>query len=105
MSLSGKEYMVVFYDEDSNSIHVEPANSRSSTDRVAAYTRGEAYFRNCGFTPRFEYLDNEISAGLMTFFANEDIDYQLTPHPHIFATKLSAQFARGKITLFNPCNL
>ena len=53
MSLSGKEYMVVFYDEDSNSIHVEPANSRSSTDRVAAYTRGEAYFRNCGFTPRF----------------------------------------------------
>jgi hypothetical protein len=78
-SFSGNEYLILFYCQDTNFIHLEPVSSRSSSDRVKAYALGEAVFQREGFKPKFEFLDNEISKGLETFFAAQNIEYEHPP--------------------------
>ena len=64
-SLSGNEYIMVFYCEDSNYIHVEPYAFKAASSHTAAFDRGFKFFTTRGRTPRIQRLDNECSAQLL----------------------------------------
>ncbi len=68
------------YSCDANYIHVEAMQSRNSADHVNAYRRGIGYFKDHGFAPCFERLDNnESSSELETYCRKEKIQVQYVP--------------------------
>ena len=81
-SSAGNSYMLVLYDYDSNHIHAEPMPSRTAKSIVDAYTRAHTVLVKAGLRPRLQRLDNEASAMLKQFMADQDIDFQLAP-PHL----------------------
>ena len=81
-SCSGNTDMLVLYDYDSNFIHVEPMKSKSGPEILAAYQRAHALLTSRGLRPLLQRLDNEASAALQSFMADNAIDFQLAP-PHV----------------------
>ncbi len=78
-SINNKLYMIIFYSEDSNFIHVETTASRSGPDLLAAFKRAVTFFssRNCDI--RFARMDNECSNATKEWAYEEHIDIELVP--------------------------
>ncbi len=53
--------------------------SRNSADYVNAYRRGLGYFKDHGFAPRFERIDNKSSSELKSYCRREKIQVQYVP--------------------------
>jgi hypothetical protein len=81
-SLSGNSYLMIFYDYNSNFIHIEALRSRTGPTILAAYQAAHAMFVARGLAPRLQRLDNEASAALLQFMDANNVDAQLTP-PYI----------------------
>ena len=86
-SLHGAEYILLFFVEDANYIHVEPVPSRHATAVAKAYRTGHTWFRSHGVTPTYLQLDNETSTHLQSFCAQEDIQMQYCPPENHRANK------------------
>ena len=81
-SMHGANYLLLFFHEDCNYIHVEAMPSRSSAHFIAAFRRAIQLFTKTGFKPRMQRLDNEISAELLSVLQDEfNITCELAP-PH-----------------------
>jgi hypothetical protein len=72
---------MVCYIYDCNYIKVIPMKSRSASEWVKAYDSIHQELTVKGFRPKLQTLDNKASVALKTFFAVNDISYQLVP-PH-----------------------
>ena len=97
-SASGNTDMMIFYDYDSNAIHVEPMQGKTSTSILEAYTRALATFQSKGLAPKIQRLDNEASQALQKHMQDNKIDFQLAPphcHRRNAATWLSLKGGRG----------
>ena len=82
-SSRGNKDVLLIYEYDSNYIHVEPMQSRSAVQILAAYKRAIALFKSRGLTPQLHTMDNEASEILKDFLHQEDAEFQLTPtHIH-----------------------
>ena len=78
-STCGNNYIFLLYNYDSNSIHVEPIQSRSKHQLLGAFTKISNFLKTKGFQPRMHHLDNEISQIFKDHLNQNNIDYQLTP--------------------------
>jgi hypothetical protein len=78
-SQRGNRYILVVFDEDSNSIHAEPMKSRSKEEHVRAYNKIIEELEASGLKPRFVRLDNEASELLKQYFKEQNMEYQLVP--------------------------
>ena len=79
-STAGSSYMLVFFCEDSNYIHVVPMPSRSTASYVTAFRSALFFFKRSGFLPHIQRLDNEASADLHNLLNREfDIQVRLAP--------------------------
>ena len=78
-SINNKLYMIIFYSEDSNFIHVETTASRSGPELLTAFKRAVTFFssRNCAI--RFARMDNECSSATKEWAQEEHIDIELVP--------------------------
>jgi hypothetical protein len=81
-SATGNEYVFVFYDYDSNSIHAVPIKNRTAGEIKRAYVETVELLKSRGLHPKLQILDNEASKILLEYINQEDIDYQLAP-PHV----------------------
>ena len=81
-SSQGNSDMLVMYDYDSNYIHVEPMPNKTGPAILAAYKRAHTLFSSRGLKPQLQRLDNEASAALKSFMAEQEVDFQLVP-PHV----------------------
>jgi hypothetical protein len=76
-------YLMVCYLYDSKYIKVFLTKSRSKSEWVKSYELIHQEMTSKGFQPKLQTLDNEASASLKTFFAQNDVEYQLVPsHYH-----------------------
>ena len=88
-SVQGSQYLLCFFNEDSNYIHVEPMPSRLSSSFVAAYRKAMNFFWRVGFKPHIERMDNEVSQEVMTLLRKTfDVSVSLAP-PHNHRTLLA----------------
>jgi hypothetical protein len=78
-SSSGNAYMLVLYDYDSNSIHVEPMHSRIKGQHLAAYQHAIALFTPHGLQPKLQKLDNKAPGLLQQHMEAANIDYKFVP--------------------------
>ena len=78
----GHKYILVAYNFDSNSIHVQPLKSRHDNDTIKAYEDIYNMLKQRGQKPRLHWLDDEASKALKNVIHKEQTEYQLTP-PHI----------------------
>jgi hypothetical protein len=78
-STRGNSDMLVFYDFDSNFIHVEPMPNKKGPAILAAYARAHTLFSSRGLKPQLQKLDNEASEALKAHMTEQDIDFQLVP--------------------------
>ena len=81
-SSHGNSDMLVFYEYDSNYIHVEPMKNKTGSEILAAYTRAHTLFTSRGLKPQLQRLDNEASTALKSYMESQDVDFQLVP-PHV----------------------
>ena len=81
-SSNGNSDMLVFYEYDSNYIHVEPMKNKTGSEILAAYTRAHTVFTSDGLKPQLQRLDNEASTALKSYMESQDVDFQLVP-PHV----------------------
>jgi hypothetical protein len=79
-SSKGNSYVMVCYVYDCTYVKVTPMKSRSASEWVKAYDTIHQELTVKGFKPKLQTLNNEASAALKNFTAN-DVDYQLVP-PH-----------------------
>ena len=94
-SSAGNNYILVVYDYDSNSILVEPMQSRTGPCILAAFQILHARLVAAGLRPQLHRLDNECSTALKTFLRDSDIDFQLVPpglHRHNAAERAIRTF-------------
>ena len=82
--------ILIFYDYDSNYIHVEPLKSGHMTDVRDAYARALKFFQKVGFTPRFHRLDDATSDLLED--ARSTLSHLATTGP----TRQNVPFVRGR---------
>ena len=78
-SSTGYNYLLILYDYDSNSILAEPMPRRTGLCILHAYKVVHARLVAAGLRPKLQRLDNEASAILKDFMAEEGVDYQLVP--------------------------
>jgi hypothetical protein len=78
-SLSGKMYMIIFFSEDGNFIHVETTRSRSGPDLLSAFQRAVAFFSSRGRPPVFARMDNECSKATKLWCEDSHITVELAP--------------------------
>ena len=78
-SLHNKQYMIIFFSEDTNYIHIETVCSRSGPELLAAFQRAVTFFskRNCPIN--FARMDNECSAATREWAESEHIAIELVP--------------------------
>ena len=74
--------MLVLYDYDSNSIHVEAMPSRTAYQILLAYQRAHKLLVSRGLRPRLQKLDNECDKALVHYLNEEEVEFQLVP-PHV----------------------
>jgi len=70
-SSTGKRYLFVLYDYDSNEIEAEPISDRTGPSIVAAYRAVYIKLAKAGLKPLLQRLDNECSAAVKDFFQEE----------------------------------
>ena len=79
-SVSGNIYMIIFYSEDSNFIHVECTPSRRAADLLSAFQRAVTFFKSRNCSIRFARMDNECSQATKQWAAdNASIAIELVP--------------------------
>jgi hypothetical protein len=71
VSTAGCNYIMVLYDYDANYIHATPLKSRAASDILTAYTTTHQLLVNRGFKPKLQRLDNEASAALVNYMAEQ----------------------------------
>jgi hypothetical protein len=81
-SATGSNYVLIFYDYDSNSIHAEPIKNRTAAKLKRAYSTIAELLKSCGLHPKLQILDNEASKLLVDYITGQGINYQLAP-PHV----------------------
>jgi hypothetical protein len=82
-SLSGNKYMLILYDYDSNSILVEPMESRSNYEALRAYKVLYTELTRHGLQPQLNILDNEASKAIKPAIMKAGANYQLVePNNH-----------------------
>ena len=79
ISGSGNKYVFLFYNYNSNSIHVQPLKSRTATDIQKACQKTIQLLKKRGMKPILHTLDNEASKTLKEYLQEEQIQFQLTP--------------------------
>jgi hypothetical protein len=70
-SQHGSCYLLLFYSEDANYIHVEAMKSRSTAEYIRAFRNGLTFFWASGFKPHVQRLDNEVSDDLLKVLKTE----------------------------------
>ena len=93
-SRKGNEYVLVSVWD--GYVHFEAMSSRSSASYVQAYTRMLAFYKSVGRTPRFWRLDNETSAELEKFLADNGSSVQLVPPGTYRANKAEIAIKHAK---------
>ena len=79
-SNSGNQHMIIFYDEDSNYIHVETTPDRSAGSAVQAYKNALELFNKKHGKRKIARLDNETSGKLETYLTVEHhLDLEFVP--------------------------
>ena len=78
-SSTGNNYLLILYDNDSNSILAEPMRNRTGQCILLAYKAVHARLVAAGLRPQLQRLDNECSDALKDFLTAETVDYQLVP--------------------------
>ena len=68
ISRKGNKYVMVLYDQNTNSILSEPLKSHSQKEILGAQIKLHDYLADRGFTPRVQILDNECSEALKRHF-------------------------------------
>ena len=79
VSVSGYKHILVVYEYDSNYIFVEPMKSKTAAAHVLAFEAVLKRLKTASLKPVLHRLDNECSALLKDFMADESIAYELTP--------------------------
>ena len=93
--------MLVLYDYDSNSTHVEPMRKRTSYQILLAYQHALRLLISRSLYPRLQKLDNKCSNAFVHYLEDEHIGYQLPPTPHVIHRCNAAekeQYEYGKNT-------
>jgi hypothetical protein len=81
-SLSGKNYILILYDYDSNIVLSAHMKNRGDKEMVRAFDLLIQSLIIHGFIPSLQRLENEASLALRNYVTKQGIDYQLAP-PHI----------------------
>lgn len=76
---TGNTQLFVLYDYDSNSIHVEPMQSKSAKAILMAFKLVYNRLVKAGLKPKLQRLDNECSTILKDYLTEEKINFQLVP--------------------------
>ena len=92
-SSKGKNYILVAYHYDSNTIHAEPLKTRSGLDLKTAYQKLHILLTKRGLKPHLHILDNECPNVLKTFMRELNKSFQLVP-PHIHCRNSSERAIR-----------
>jgi hypothetical protein len=82
MSLSGKTYILVLYDYDSNIFLSSPMKNRGDKEMVLVFDFLIQSLIIRGLKPHLQRFDNEASLALRNYLTKQGINYQLAP-PHI----------------------
>ena len=93
LALDGSKYILVFYNEDRNYIHIETMSSKSQFEYTKAYSRATAFFKSKGCKVLEYLLDNETSANLEAFFNRNDLAWQYFP-PHMHRANIAERMIR-----------
>ena len=67
----GNSYMLVFFHEDANYIHVECMKTKATSEYIRVFRNAMQKFQSVGFKPRIQRVDNEISAALIQAMETE----------------------------------
>jgi hypothetical protein len=78
-SSTGKNYILIVYDYDSNSIQAIAMQSRSKAEHLSALKTAYANLVQAGCRPRLHFMDNECSDLVKDFMRSKNIDFQLVP--------------------------
>jgi hypothetical protein len=78
-SAAGSNYVMIFYEYESNSIHAEPIKNRTAGELKRAYSTIVELLKSRGLHPKLQILDNEASKLLVDYITSQGIDYQLAP--------------------------
>ena len=70
-SLSGNQYMMVFFEEDGNYIHIEVTTDRTASSAIQAYSNALSLFNKRHGKRKIARLDNETSGKLETYLSKE----------------------------------
>ena len=90
-SSNGNKYILVTYNYDSNTIHVEPLKKIPGLDLTKSYQKLHRLLTNRGSKPHLHILDNECPNVLKNFMREVNEKFQLVP-PHIHS-RISAEWA------------
>jgi hypothetical protein len=78
-SASGMNYIFLLYDYDSNLIWAVPIPTRTKLQILKAYKSTLKLLQSRGLKPQLQRIDNECSALLKEYMAQEHVTFQLTP--------------------------
>jgi hypothetical protein len=81
-SLSGNKYILILYDNDSNSVLSTSMKNRGDKEMVRAFDFLIQFLIIRGLKPHLKRLDNEASLALINYLTQQGITYQFAP-PHI----------------------
>ena len=70
-SMSGNQYMMIFFEEDGNYIHVEATTDRTTGSTIQAYSNALALFSKRHGKQKIARLDNETSGKLEAYLSKE----------------------------------
>ena len=96
-SEQGNEYLMIFVCEDSNYIHFEAMKNRTAAEQTAAFRRGYEFYKQYGFAPKIERLDNEKSQKLLDEMQKIcGVEVELVPSNNHRALKAERQMRTAK---------
>ena len=76
------QYIMVFYNYDSNVILAQPCRSRTGPELAETYNKVYKRFMKAGVVPVIQQLDNKVSDRLIEAIEEKELDYQ-TASPHV----------------------
>ena len=83
VSIIGMQYIMVFYNYDSNVILAQPCQSRTGPELAETYNKVYKRFRKAGVIQVIQQLDNKVSDRLIEAIEEKNLNYQLaSPHVH-----------------------
>ena len=77
----GDKYILIMYSEGGNYIKAITMKTRTKQSYLKAHKAGNEYFKERGYAPTFQRLDNETSFDFNTYLRSNDITIDLAP-PH-----------------------